>query len=142
MWQRLTTLRCCPFQQEGGREGGRVRGWEKLKLYLVDLIKSIQEEPFCFLAKTADPSVINKALLYVRDNEQTSRVWIVHFSKRRGGAEQGEEEGGREDDGEKEAFEAAVKVIDKIYPKIMVSRERGREGDKGVKEREVGCIFC
>ena len=133
MWQRLTTLRCCPFQQEGGREGGRVRGWEKLKLYLVDLIKSIQEERFCFLAKTADPSVINKALLYVRDNEQTSRVWIVHFSKRRrGGAEQGEEEeeeeGGREDDGEKEAFEAAVKVIDKIYPKIMVRREGGRDG--------------
>lgn len=38
---------------------------------------SIQEEPFLFLAKTSDPSVINKALLYVRDNEQTSRVLVV-----------------------------------------------------------------
>lgn len=36
-----------------------------------------QEEPFVFLAKSADPSVINKALLYVRDNEQTSRVLVV-----------------------------------------------------------------
>jgi hypothetical protein len=45
--------------------------------YLVQTIRSIQEEPFLFLAKTPDPSVINKALLYVRDNEQTSRVLVV-----------------------------------------------------------------
>jgi hypothetical protein len=34
-------------------------------------------EPFLFLAKVPDPSLINKALLYVRDNEQTSRVLVV-----------------------------------------------------------------
>jgi len=44
---------------------------------LVKLIRSINEEPFLFLAKTPELAILNKALLYVRDNEQTSRVLVV-----------------------------------------------------------------
>lgn len=102
-----------------GREGGINRRWGGLKSYLVTLISSILEEPFLFLAKSADLSVINKALLYMRDNEQTSRVLIVHFSRHEG--EEGREKGKGERNAEKESFMAAVRVIDKIYPKIMVS---------------------
>ena len=89
----------------------------------------LSQEPFLFLAKTPDPALINKALLYVRDNEQTSRVLVVHFlssfssssapEEAEGGG--GVEEGPEADQEEREAFEASVKVIDKIYPKIMVT---------------------
>jgi hypothetical protein len=60
------------------------RLWAGVRARSVRLIKAIQEEPFLFLAKTPDPACINKALLYVRENEQTSRVLVV-----RGGAEWG-----------------------------------------------------
>jgi hypothetical protein len=91
------------------------RRWSRVVDYLVQLIKSIQEEPFLFLAKTPDPSVINKALLYVRDNEQTSRVLVVHFYQEE------ETEALAE---MKKMFEDSVRIIDKIYPKIQVRCSR------------------
>ena len=69
-----------------GRWGWALRGrwrqcqrrlWAGVRARSVRLIKAIQEEPVLFLAKTPDPACINKALLYVRENEQTSRVLVV-----------------------------------------------------------------
>ena len=41
-------------------------------------IREINERPVVFFAKGDDPALLNRAALYVRDNEQTSRLVVVH----------------------------------------------------------------
>jgi len=43
--------------------------------------KEMENQPMVFFAKTDDPSTLNKAILYVRDNELTNWLQIVHMYK-------------------------------------------------------------
>lgn len=72
------------------------------------MICELQDEPFLFFCKRADIYVINKAILYVRENEQTNRLLVVHVS----------------DDLETSTIEALgkqIEVFDQMYPKIKIS---------------------
>ncbi|CAM9516623.1 unnamed protein product, partial [Ascophyllum nodosum] len=75
---------------------------------LKDQIHEIQDEPFVFFCKQADLYVINKAILYVRDNEQTNSLLVVHVS----------------DDPESDTITklgTQIKMFDTMYPKIKIS---------------------
>ena len=61
-----------------------------------------------FFCKQADLYVINKAILYVRDNEQTNSLLVVHVS----------------DDPESDTITklgTQIKMFDTMYPKIKIS---------------------
>jgi len=59
-----------------------------------------------FFTKDANIAVLNKAILYIRDNEQTNWVLMVHTTK---------------DDKEIPAdFEDNCKILDKAYPKFRI----------------------
>jgi amino acid transporter len=63
----------------GSGHSPRPLGWRKRALAGVrKWVRSINSNPVVYFAKTGDLSTINKAILYVRDNEQTSRLCIVH----------------------------------------------------------------
>ncbi|CAM9834237.1 unnamed protein product, partial [Ascophyllum nodosum] len=75
---------------------------------LKDQIREIQDEPFVFFCKKADLYVINKAILYVRSNEQTNRLLVVHVS----------------DDPESDTITnlaTQIEMFDTMYPKIKIS---------------------
>lgn len=48
---------------------------------LVNAVKTINQQEMIFFTKTDDLSTLNKAILYVRDNELTDRLRIVHVYK-------------------------------------------------------------
>jgi len=69
-------------------------------------IKRIENQPMVFFTKTDDPSVLNKGILYVRDNELTNWLQIVHIYQ--------DEESIPHD------LEHNVMFIDKQYPKMCI----------------------
>lgn len=46
--------------------------------YLGNQLEKINSRPYVFFAKVPDFETLNKAILYVRSNEQTSRIIVVH----------------------------------------------------------------
>jgi len=74
------------------------------KLY--EAIKRIENQPMVFFAKTDDPSVLNKGILYVRDNELTNWLQIVHIYQH--------------DEDIPQDLEANVMFLDKQYPKMCI----------------------
>ena len=48
---------------------------------LKDSVSDIQNVPFIFFCKYDDLYIINKAILYVRQNEQTQRLLVVHVTE-------------------------------------------------------------
>lgn len=74
--------------------------------FLAGEIKRINQQAMVFLAKHDDLSLLNKAVLYVRENEQTSRLLVVHVYRPEEGLEPG--------------FQQSVALIDSIYPKLTV----------------------
>ncbi|CAN0289149.1 unnamed protein product [Ascophyllum nodosum] len=75
---------------------------------LKDQIHEIQDEPFVFFCKQADLYVINKAILYVRGNEHTSRLLVVHVSV--------DPESAKITNLAKQ-----IEMFDTMYPKIKIS---------------------
>jgi amino acid transporter len=71
-------------------------------------ILDINDIPIVFFLKHADLNILNKAILYVRRNEQTHTLRIVHVSN----PEEGEDE--------VKKFEDIVKLFDHVYPKIRI----------------------
>lgn len=76
--------------------------------YLKEQISELQNVPYVFLCKYDDLYVINKAILYVRENEQTQRLLVVHVSP------------------ETESLmiknlSKHIEMFDAIYPKIKIS---------------------
>ena len=69
-------------------------------------ISNVRDVPFVFFAKHDDLYIINKAVLYVLKNEQTSKLVIVHCCRTRQDAK---------------LLGEHVRVIDLLYPKLKIS---------------------
>jgi len=81
-------------------------GPERWKQMLNEQYRKIAERPMLFFTRTDDPSVINKAILYVRDNELTKFLKICHVYQ---------------NENDIPSFlEANVKFLDKQYPKMCI----------------------
>ena len=72
--------------------------------------KKIEDRPMLFYTKTDDPSVLNKAILYVRDNELTNFLKICHVYQN--------------DNEIPPMLEANVKFLDRQYPKLCLDLVR------------------
>ncbi|CAF2951988.1 unnamed protein product [Rotaria sp. Silwood2] len=82
---------------------GGPRKWQEM---LNREYKKIEDRPMLFFTRTDDPSVLNKAVLYVRDNELTNFLKICHVYEN-----------------EQEIpsmLEPNVKFLDKQYPKLCI----------------------
>ncbi|KAG2520507.1 hypothetical protein BBO99_00007539 [Phytophthora kernoviae] len=89
-----------PEVEHTGARGGRT---------IARAIVSIRSAPIVFFCKTPDLTIINKVIIYVRRNEQTHTLRIVHMFS----------------DEEAEvpvlaAFRNVAKLFDSMYPKIRV----------------------
>jgi hypothetical protein len=122
----------------GGAQGGAAQSWRgRLLGDLARQLEAVNSKPCVFFAKAADFETLNKAIVYVRANEQTSRLVVVYVAddteavasfRARGGALSDDPRGFRV------ALEASlpplpaagqllreqVAVLDAIYPKLRV----------------------
>mmetsp|Transcript_24014 Transcript_24014/g.47786 ORF Transcript_24014/g.47786 Transcript_24014/m.47786 type:complete len:343 (-) Transcript_24014:24-1052(-) len=73
---------------------------------IVRSLHNVKDVPFIFFAKHDDLYIINKAVLYVQKNEQTSKLIIVHCAS---------------DTRNTKSMSEHVKLIDVLYPKIKIS---------------------
>ncbi len=78
---------------------------------IIATIRNVRDVPFVFFAKHDDLYIINKAVLYVMRNEQTSKLIIVHCV---------DNEEGKAASSYK-SLQEHVKLIDVLYPKIKIS---------------------
>jgi len=69
-------------------------------------LKGVQDVAFVFFCKHDDLHMLNKAMLYIQQNEQTNRIVVVHCTN----------EGTDVD-----SLTEHVKLIDVLYPKVKVS---------------------
>jgi amino acid transporter len=82
---------------------GGPRRWQAM---LNRQYKKIEDRPMLFFTRTDDPSVLNKAILYVRENELTNFLKICHVY---------------ENENEiPSMLETNVKFLDKQYPKMCI----------------------
>jgi amino acid transporter len=81
-------------------------GPQKWKDMLNRQYKKIEDRPMLFFTRTDDPSVINKAILYVRDNELTNFLKICHVYENENDIPS--------------MLETNVKFLDKQYPKLCI----------------------
>jgi amino acid transporter len=82
--------------------GGPTR-WKEM---LYRHYKKIEDRSMLFFTRTDDPSVINKAILYVRQNELTNFLRICHIYENENDIPP--------------MLEANVKFLDKQYPKMII----------------------
>ncbi|EQC25977.1 hypothetical protein SDRG_16194 [Saprolegnia diclina VS20] len=75
---------------------------------LVKTIKSIKEQPFVFFIKSADLTVLNKVILYVRSNEMTETLRFVHVYP----------EATDDAMANIESLKEMIALFDRIYPKL------------------------
>jgi amino acid transporter len=73
---------------------------------LVNAVKTINQQEMIFFTKTDELSVLNKAILYVRDNELTDRLRIVHVYST--------------EDAIPPRLRENVKILDEMYPKHRI----------------------
>ena len=99
-------------------------GPERWKEFLAKQYKKIEDRPMLFFTRTDDPAVLNKAILYVRENELTNSLKICHVYE--------------EDRLIPPLLEQNVKFLDKQYPKMSldlvcsIERWRTREFSSSV----------
>uniref|UniRef100_K3XAH2 Transmembrane protein n=1 Tax=Globisporangium ultimum (strain ATCC 200006 / CBS 805.95 / DAOM BR144) TaxID=431595 RepID=K3XAH2_GLOUD len=72
-------------------------------------IVEINQTPIIFFAKNPDLTILNKAVVYVRNNEQTHNLRIIHVY--------GDEEA---DASVLAAFEQTIALLDHMYPKLRI----------------------
>ncbi|KAF8998541.1 amino acid permease-domain-containing protein [Cyathus striatus] len=73
---------------------------------LIMLMRRLRQQPVCILAKNDEISRLSQMILYVRKNEETSNVKIIHFYE--------------EEDGVPSELEANAKILDEAFPDITV----------------------
>ncbi|KAJ7748410.1 amino acid permease-domain-containing protein [Mycena metata] len=73
---------------------------------LVRVMARLKRQPVCVLVKTDEINHLLHMLLYVRENEETSCVKIVHFSD--------------EENGVPSELEANAKILDEAFPEITI----------------------
>ncbi|CAF0737793.1 unnamed protein product [Didymodactylos carnosus] len=76
--------------------------------------KNIENQPMIFFTKVDDPSILNKGILYVRSNELTHCLQIIHLYK-------------NEEEIPTNLIDN-VKFLDKQYPKLCVDLVSSKEG--------------
>ena len=83
------------------------------------VIEQIHNQNIVFFTKHADLAVMAKAVMYVRENEQTSQMTFVHIRCNNADtkADNGEDGTGFTN----EAFSERVNLLDKMFPKIKLS---------------------
>lgn len=81
-------------------------GPQRWKNLLNEHYHRIEDRPMLFFTKTDDPSVINKAILYVRANELTNFLKICHLYEH--------------EDEIPSCLETNIKFLDKQYPKMCI----------------------
>lgn len=86
-----------PSAQHTGARGGRT---------VAKMYREVTDSPMLFFVKRPDLVIMNKAILYVRHNEDTHNLYMVHCHTE-------EEEPSR-------LFEQYVSVLDQMYPKIKL----------------------
>lgn len=98
--------RICPSRHADGSDrplsSTGARGGRTIARIIVD----INQPPILFFCKKLDLPTINKAILYVRTNEQTSLLRIVHVHS--------------EEEGVIDEFAKIVAMFDRIYPKLKI----------------------
>ncbi|DBA03426.1 TPA: hypothetical protein N0F65_002834 [Lagenidium giganteum] len=123
MFERTFILRMCLYSMQRicpSRAGGRrrelasdeeetnaLRTGARGGKTIARAIREINEPPVFFFCKRPNLSIINKAILYVRTNEQTSTMYVVHCHNK----------GESIPDG----FEETVALFDHIYLKIKLN---------------------
>jgi len=70
-------------------------------------LKGVQDVPFVFFCKHDDLHMLNKAMLYIQQNEQTNRIIVVHCTHTESNVDS--------------PLTEHVKLIDVLYPKVKVS---------------------
>ena len=110
MFERIFLLRLflylmrnvCPSRTNTSSSSTGAIGGRTIARIIVD----INEPPILFFCKKMDLSTINKAILYVRTNEQTSTLRIVHVYDNTLDLD--------------DRFASTVAMFDRIYPKLKI----------------------
>ena len=74
---------------------------------LSSALKEVQDVPFIFFCKHDDLHLMNKAVLYIQENEQTNRIIIAHCAS--------------SNETDTKLLTEHVKLIDLLYPKVKIS---------------------
>ena len=96
-----------PYRDKDVKDLTLVAGEDTTCLSSISLqLKLFQDVPFVFFCKHDDLHLLNKAILYIRNNEQTNKIIIVHC-----------------DDNitDTDMLAEHVKLIDLLYPTIKIS---------------------
>eukprot|EP01133_Synstelium_polycarpum_P003646 gene3646-4186_t len=80
---------------------------DRLSEWIGESIKTINSQSIVFFASKSDPAYLNKAILYIRDNEQTNWVRVIHCYD--------DEEHGPPAD-----LASNIAFLDNCYPKIRI----------------------
>lgn len=81
-------------------------GPDRWRAFLDDQYRKIEDRSMLFFSRTDDPSVLNKAILYVRENELTNFLKICHVYEHECDIPP--------------MLEANVKFLDRQYPKMCI----------------------
>lgn len=79
---------------------------EKVEIFIQRNIKNIRKRPVVFFLKTDEPHVMNKAIQYIKKNEDAGVIKFIHFYEK------------LEDI--PEDLEKNHRMLDEIYPKIQI----------------------
>jgi len=113
MFQRVNILRSLIYvlqSSEKAAKAGRGNKRKSIQGVLIKTLKKVKKTRYVFFLKRTNAYILNKAILYVRNNEQTDHLIVVNCYE--GEVEKGEEEN---------KMAEHVELLDEMYPKIMIS---------------------
>lgn len=79
---------------------------EKVENFIVGQIKRIRKNPVVFFTKTDEPHVMNKAIQYIKQNEDAGQIKFIHLYQNSSDIP--------------ENLEAHHRMLDEVYPKIQI----------------------
>jgi hypothetical protein len=82
---------------------------------ILQSIKRFKQQPVVFFAKTDEPHILNKAVMYCQKNEPTGNIKIIHLYQSLQDIPK--------------HFEANHSILDEIYPKIQIDLVSGTGND-------------
>ncbi|KAF7291283.1 AAAP amino acid permease [Mycena indigotica] len=91
-----------------------LHGRSRLGQRMVGLMGRLRQQPVCVLVKGDEINLLLHMIIYVRDNEETSCIKLVHFCGR------GDEEDAVGDDQVPSELEANAKILDEAFPEITI----------------------
>lgn len=85
---------------------GFEKGHNRLNRYIQEWISDIESQGIVYFTKGDQPANINRALLYVRDNEITKHITVFHLYEKRSE--------------KSKSLERDLKMLDSLYPEIKI----------------------